>query len=164
MLALLEILLPREGADKFWLRLQGWQAVRQKFGWQFAHEDYISVVVEDNGTSGIQYRFASLSNQPLKIACLVTMTFVFEASYTLTSLLLNTVMYPASANLAVLMSKLVGMWGQCGHCALVDGRHSGGGKRCWLVFLFCQAIGKFWTSNGRWGCRLAWLCPSLCQS
>ena len=60
------------------------------------------------GTSGMWYRFASLSNQPLKIAFLVTMTSVFEALYTLTSLSSNTVMYPASANFAVLISKLVG--------------------------------------------------------
>ncbi len=63
------------------------------------------------GTSGMRYKFASLSNQPLKIACLITMTFVFEASYILTSLSSNTIMYPASVNLAVLMSKLVGMLG-----------------------------------------------------
>ncbi len=62
-------------------------------------------------TSGMRYRFASLSNQPLKIACIVTMTSVFEASYTLTSLSSNTVMYPASANFAVPISKLVGMLG-----------------------------------------------------
>ena len=63
------------------------------------------------GTNGMRFRFASLSNQPLEIACLATMTLVFEVSYTLTSLSLNTVMYPTSANLAVLMSKLVGMLG-----------------------------------------------------
>ena len=37
------------------------------------------------GTSGMRYRFASLSNQPCKIPCLVIMTSVFEASFTLTS-------------------------------------------------------------------------------
>ncbi len=46
-----------------------------------------------------------------KVAYFVTMTFLFEVSYTLTSLSSNTVMYPSSASFAVLISKLVGMLG-----------------------------------------------------
>ncbi len=115
------------------------------------------------GTSGMRYRFASLSNQPLKIACLVTMTFVFGALYTLTSSSSTTVMYPALANLAVLMRELVGMLGTMWSLALVGRCHGGGGTCCLLVFLFCWEVGKSWKSIFQSGCRLTLLCPSLCQ-
>ena len=52
--------------------------------------------------SGIRHRFAVLSNQPRNIAPFDTFNVVFCVSYMLTSSLSNTVIYPASANFAVL--------------------------------------------------------------
>ena len=57
--------------------------------------------------SGIRHRFALLSNQPRKIAPFDTVKVVFCASYILTSSLSKTVMYPASANFAVLRREWV---------------------------------------------------------
>jgi hypothetical protein len=54
------------------------------------------------GMSGIRHGFAVLSNQPRNIAPFDTCKVVFCASYILTSSLSKTVIYPASANYAVL--------------------------------------------------------------
>ena len=59
--------------------------------------------------SGIRHRFAVLSNQPRNIAPFDTFKVVFCVSYMLTSSLSNTVIYPASANFAVLRREWVSM-------------------------------------------------------
>ena len=61
--------------------------------------------------SGMRHRFAVLSNQPRTIAPLDTFNVVFCASYMLTSSSSNTVIYPASANFAVLRREWVLMDG-----------------------------------------------------
>ncbi len=61
--------------------------------------------------SGIRHRLAVLSNQPRNIAPFVTFNVVFCASYILTSSSPKTVIYPASANFAVLRREWVSMEG-----------------------------------------------------
>ena len=61
--------------------------------------------------SGIRHRFAVLSNHPRKMAPYDTINVVSCASYILTSSLSNTVIYPASANFAVLRREWVSMEG-----------------------------------------------------
>jgi len=81
------------------------------------------LLLRTTGRSGIRHRFAVSSNQPCNIAPFDTFKVVFCASYVSTSSLSKTVIYPASANFAVLRREWV----------LMDGT-------MWTSFAGCQTL------------------------